>query len=487
MDGSWLTGTTPKHDAWFQEKVAPDCDVWLSSGILISNRRVNHQGRKSMMKPQVRSVSLQVLLALAAWSPALTAQATPAQSSPPTQLTAGIRTSVIEAAIGRLEQSYIEADTGKLIGEQLRRKLQSGAYDRFDNPAQFADAVTRDLRSLNGDLHLSLRYVTDRGPNRTNPLGDPRRQNFGLGRVEILPGNIGYLEITAFAGGEGYQEAVGDAMRLLARADAIIIDVRRNGGGSGEMSHLVFSHFLGADPVPTIAVKRRSSPEPTIRKSFAEVPGPRRTDVPLYVLTSQSTGSAAEEFSFVLKNHRRATIVGSRTAGAGHMVNGFPIGSGFVLGVSITRVSDPVTGKEWEKVGVQPDRAVPAEAALLEAHAAALRRLVEIGQDQNWNRSLSRILATVEARQTPRQPDQTWLARLAGDYAGRTVSVRNGRLFYARSAGGLGEELTWLGGNRFGLGPTQYLFEEEGNAVRLIVEPPDGTRVSFQRGEPGAG
>lgn len=399
---------------------------------------------------------------------------------------AATRTSVIEAAISRLEQSYIEADTGRLIGEQLRRKLQSGAYDRFDNPAQFADAVTRDLRSLNGDLHLSLRYVTDRGPNRTNPLGDPRRQNFGLGRVEILEGNVGYLEITAFAGAQGYQEAVGDAMRLLARTDAIIIDVRRNGGGSGEMSHLVFSHFLGADPVPTIAVKRRSSPQPTIRKSIAEVPGPRRTEVPLYVLTSQATGSAAEEFSFVLKNLGRATIVGSRTAGAGHMVNGFPVGSGFVLGVSITRVSDPATGKEWEKVGVQPDRVVPAEAALLEAHAAAVRRLMENSPDQDWNRSLTRILTTLEARQTARQPDAAWLNRLAGEYAGRAVSVRSGRLFYARRTGGLSEELTWLGGNRFGLGATQYLFEEEGSVVRLVIEPPDGTRVTFQRGEPGA-
>jgi hypothetical protein len=400
-----------------------------------------------------------------------------AQVSPAGNLDRDTRASVIGAIATRLAASYIEPDTGRMIGDRLRAKLDQGAYHGLDNPAQFADAVTRDLRALNGDLHLSLRYVPDGSPGRGNPLGDPRRQNFGLGRVELLPGNVGYLEITAFAGAPGSREAVGDALRLLERAEAIIIDVRRNGGGSGEMSHLVFSHFLGPEPVPTIAVKRRGSPEPQVRRSVADVPGPRRPDVPLYVLTSQATGSAAEEFSFVLKNHQRARIVGTRTAGAGHMVNSFPVGSGFMLGVSITRVSDPVTGKEWEGVGVQPDLPVPAEAALDAAHAEALRTLIGAERDSAWTATLQRVLATVEARRNPRTPDPALVARLAGEYEGRVVTVSAGKLFYARRAGGLPEELVWLGENRFGLGSTQYVFGKD----QLIVEMADGQRVELVR------
>ncbi|HEX9893917.1 MAG TPA: S41 family peptidase, partial [Gemmatimonadales bacterium] len=393
-----------------------------------------------MIRSFLRSSRSVVPLMLLALSPpaGLVAQAAVA---PPTRLTAQIRSAVIDTVVARLARIYVEADTGVLIGQGLRKKLAAGAYDQLDNPAQFGEAVTRDLRAINGDLHLSLRFAPGGGENRSGPQGDPTRQNFGLGRVDILDGNVGYLEITGFAGARGYQEVVADALRFLARTDAVIIDVRRNPGGSGEMSHFVFSHFLSATPVPTIRVKRRAPSEPVVRRSLAEVPGPRRPEVPLYVLTSQSTGSAAEEFSFVLKNQRRATIVGSRTAGAGHMVNIVRAGHGFLLGLSITRVSDPETGKEWEGVGVQPDIAVPAERALVEAHVAALRTILSANTDADWGRRLERFLATADARRNPQPIDPARLARLAGNYDGRVVSISNGRLFLARRAGGLGEEL----------------------------------------------
>src|SRR6185503_2570355 len=125
-----------------------------------------------------------------------------------------------------------------------------------------------------------------------------------------------------------------------------------------------------------------------LQKSVAEVPGPRRTEVPLYVITSRNTASAAEEFSFVLKNLKRATLVGDRTAGAGHMVGGYPLPYGFVAGVSITRVSDPRTGAEWEGIGVQPDKRVPAEQALAVAHGMALRAAAQRAQSDDKRRTL---------------------------------------------------------------------------------------------------
>src|SRR5262249_8376863 len=178
------------------------------------------------------------------------------------------------------------------------------------------------------------------------------------------------------------------ALRFLERTDAMIIDVRRNPGGSGVMSHLLFSHFLPAESVPTIRVKSRAAPEPEIRHSVVDVPGPRRPQVPLYVLTSRRTGSAAEEFSFVLHNLHRATLVGERTAGAGHMVNFVDVPQGFVLGVSITRVSDPKTGAEWEAVGVPVDKAVDADRALTVAQQDALHLLPDRAPDPDRTRRL---------------------------------------------------------------------------------------------------
>jgi hypothetical protein len=280
-------------------------------------------------------------------------------------------------------------------------------------------------------------------------------------------------------GAPGVDQVVADALRVLERTDAVIIDVRRNGGGSGEMSHLVFSHFLGAQPVPTINVVNRGTGERREQRSVAEVPGPRRPDVPLYVLTSQATGSAAEEFSFVLKNLGRATVVGDRTAGAGHMVGGFNASNGFVTGVSITRVTDPRTGREWERVGVQPDVKVAPERALDAAHALALRAVAAKSSDAAHRRTLDLTAETMDARARGIRPDAARLARLACTYEGdRSVEVSEGRLWYRRRSG-VPQELVALGGDRFALGATRLAFDTTGAATRLTIEQPDGTTLAY--------
>jgi len=419
--------------------------------------------------------TIAAVCAVYAATPPLAAQA------PVTRLTAPIRAAVIDTVAAQLGRVYVEADTGLLIGAALKRRLAAGAYDGIENPAQFAELVSRDLRSVNGDLHLGLSYSpTPPGQGGGGPagFGDPGKVNFGMGRVEILDGNVGYLEITGFLGAKGYEQVAVDALEFLARTDAIIIDLRRNGGGSGEMSHFIFSHFLGAEPVKTITVKRRAPAEPVVRQSLATVPGPRRTDVPVYLLTSQNTASAAEEFTFVLHNQKRVTIVGSRTAGAGHMVNGLQSGYGFTVGISITRVSDPATGREWEGTGVLPDIAVAPERALLEAHADAVRKLAATSPD---SARLNRLVVALDAKRKPVSVDQARLARFAGTYEGRQLAVAEGKLTYARRAGGLGEELTPLGGNRFALGATQFEFAEAGGQVTLVVEQANGTRLTLKK------
>jgi len=187
-----------------------------------------------------------------------------------------------------------------------------------------------------------------------------------------------------------------------------------------------------------------------------------------------------------LKNQRRASLVGTRTAGAGHMVAFRPMGHGFTLGASITRVSDPATGLEWEQVGVQPDVAVPAERALVEAHAAALRAILAAPSTAVARTLvLTRLLAAVDAERQPIPIDTRRLARFAGTYDGRVVALVEGRLVYTRVAGGLSEVLVPLGRDRFALGATQLVFEEQAGTVRLTIDQPDGTQVSFARSKPG--
>jgi hypothetical protein len=117
------------------------------------------------------------------------------------------------------------------------------------------------------------------------------------------------------------------------------------------------------------------------------------------------------------------------------MVNHFPLPDGFTAGVSITRVSDPRTGAEWEATGVQPDVAVPADRALPEAHMAALRDLAAKSDDPARRRRLEWAAEWVEADARRDILDATRAQAVVGRYEGeRAVTLVDGRLMYARAA-----------------------------------------------------
>jgi retinol-binding protein 3 len=312
---------------------------------------------------------------------------------------------------------------------------------------------------------------------RRRPGDAERLINHGLRKVEILPGNIGYLLVDEFAGGDGVGDAIAGALRFLERTDALIIDVRNNRGGSGEMSHLLFSHFLGASPVPTIRVRDRVRGTDEVLPSDSIVPGPRRTDVPLYVLTSRATVSAAEEFAFVLRRLKRATLVGDRTIGAGHMNAISPIGHGFTLSVSFARVSDPETGAEWEKVGVQPHIAVPPAQALDKAQALALRAIAERTSDPMRGAQLRSQAEVADARMAGKTASPAVLASAPGRYTGgRLVEATGGVLWYT-GLNGQRTELVAVGDDWFALGDQRMRFEGD----RIVVKRPDGSTYAFDR------
>jgi hypothetical protein len=450
------------------------------------------------------------------------ASADPSAAAAPHPLDAATRARVLEGLYQNVGDHYVEPDTAKMLVDAVRRREEAGAYDALTDPVAFAEAVTRDLRSVNHDLHLSLRYTAPGapapgggmrrivvapggpgaapdGPHAGQPTADfggmdesfireARSKNFGLTKVEVLPGNIGYLEVTGFMGVPGSDEAVAAALRFLERTDAVIVDLRQNPGGSGQMSDYLMSHFLPATPVNTVKVKSRESAEPVILQSIADVAGPRRTDVPLYVLTSRGTGSAAEAFSFVLKNQGRATLVGEPTSGGSHMVNFFPLGDGFSAGVSITRVSDPRTGAEWEGIGVQPDVRVPADDALTTAQLAALRVLRPKASDDRQRRRYDWAMAWVEAQAGPASLEPARAAALVGRYEGeRSVTLSGGRLMFTRGPRAA-IPLAPLRDGWFGVTPEiRITFADGPHAASMTEERLDGTRSSYARESDPAG
>ncbi len=403
-------------------------------------------------------------------------------SAPPPSINVATQRAVIDSVASSLEREYVDADTGRLIANHLRRRFRDGAYTSRTDPTAFASAVSTDLKAINGDEHLFLTWngaPSGMGPvPMMRPPGNAERLiNHGLRKVEILSGNVGYLVIDEFAGGDGFGEAIAGALRFLERTDAIIIDVRNNRGGHGEMSHLLFSHFLPARPVPTIRVRDRLRGVDEVLHSDSVVPGPRRPDVPLYVLTGRATVSAAEEFAFVLRRLGRASIVGDRTLGAGHM-NGFsPVGHGFTVSVSFARVSDPVTGAEWEKVGVQPTIVAAPGAALDVAHAAALRAIAERSSDPVRQAQLRGQAEVTEARVAGTTASAAVLKTAPGRYTdGRLVEATGGTLWYT-GLNGQRTALVALADDWFALGDQRVRFEGD----RMTVRRPDGSTYAFER------
>jgi len=447
---------------------------------------------------------LRALLCVGVALPAPAASQAPPRPAAPL-LDAAARRDVVDTVAAQLVRFYVDADTGRLIARHIRERLVAGAYGRLATPEDFAAGLTADLRVINGDLHLGVRYApglptehpgagglsTPRprppgspAPDEPQPtpamLADWRSANFGFERADRLDGNVGYLEVRGFFDVPEAFAAAEAALGFLERTDAVIFDLRDMPGGSGDMSNWLISHFTGRDTVPSLAITNRSAGDSVVRWTLAQVPGRKRPDVPLYILTSAGTASAGEDFTFVLHNLGRATLVGERTAGAGHNNAFLDSGHGFVVSLSYTRVMDPRTGREWERVGVHPDVPVAADSALEVAHMLALRAIAARAPGPERKHELELTAEAMEARLHPRRIPRTLLQRYAGTYGERSLTLRGDTLMFRRARYPF-RPLVPLNDSTFALASVERVTIERARAgaprLRLVRENGDTVRA----------
>jgi retinol-binding protein 3 len=290
------------------------------------------------------------------------------------------RDGVLRKAAEIVESKYVLADRAKGFADAFRARSAAGAYDALTDPAAFAAKVTADLVAITGDKHLNFRVVvaSDVGEEASGSLHHPVRyyrlrlkENAGFQRLEWLEPGIGYLDLRRFYSFDQAKPMVLAAMTFLAEARVIIIDVRENGGGSGDY---LSSYFL---PYPTQLSGSYARESGTLTESWTrgDTGLAPRLDVPLFILIGPNTFSAAESFAYDMQALKRATLVGEPTGGGAHSVDVFPVADRFEFYISTERSVSPVTGGNWEGTGVIPDIRVPApsalEAALPEARKAA--------------------------------------------------------------------------------------------------------------------
>ncbi|MEO8182770.1 MAG: S41 family peptidase [Deltaproteobacteria bacterium] len=292
---------------------------------------------------------------------------------------AELRHTAIEAIARQLQAHYVVAETAARVSTVLRKKQARGDYDARTDAIDFADALTRDLRRLARDKHLGLRF----GPLPPEPSVDgpapPWLANvgYGFGPVERLEGNVAHLVINGFPPlFEVERQAIAEHMSAIADAAAVIIDLRGNGGGFPPTVTLMASYFFDEQPVQLNRIYRRDTNHTNEQWSERVVPGQRfGVKKPVYVLTSPQTFSGGEGFAYALQAQGRALVIGQDTAGGAHPTQPYPVAGGFVLMVPWGESISPITGTNWEGIGVVPDVATPADEALETAHRLALEQL----------------------------------------------------------------------------------------------------------------
>lgn len=386
------------------------------------------------------------------------------------------RSSIIDSVSAALRAEYVFPDVATKMEALLRKNLKQGAYEKLTNPDDFTVKITEDLQSISHDKHLHVRYIppgTQRDEVKLSPeerrrlqLAQQRARNFGFQKVEILPGNIGYIDFRYFAEAKDGGPTAIAAMNFLAHTDAIIFDLRQNGGGNPSMIQLLSSYlFEESVHLNSFYIRKGDSTQQFWTQECVQ--GPKMTAIPVYVLTSSFTFSGAEEFSYNMKSMKRGTIIGETTGGGAHPVNlrEFPV-LNISMAVPFGRAINPITGTNWEGVGVEPDIKAPANKALTVARAEALKELIRRTSDEPRKGRLSWSLDGLTTEMNPVRPADSVLNSCAGNFGPRSIRFENGTLYYRR-----------VGRPEFRLIPM--------GADRFMVESLDYFRLQFRRDSSG--
>ena len=345
------------------------------------------------------------MLLLLALSIANVAVAQPEQ--PDLTIDAATRTQVIDTMLKRLNDSYVFPEVAKKMEQSIRDRAAKKEYDQITSAKEFAMTLTKDLQAVSNDKHLRVRYshrgIPERGPRR-EPTAEEREErkrelswmNHGFTKVERLAGNIGYIEFRNFMDEELGADTVAAAMNFVNGTDALIIDLRGNGGGNPAMVALICSYLFGPEPVHLNDLYWREGNRTDEFWTRKEVAGKRYLNKDVYVLTSKRTFSGAEEFSYNLKNLKRATIIGETTGGGAHPGGGFRLSENFGIFVPTGRAISPITKTNWEGTGVTPDIAVPADQALTIARITALKKSLTKLQNPDFKEGVQEEIAKLE-------------------------------------------------------------------------------------------
>jgi retinol-binding protein 3 len=401
----------------------------------------------------------------------------------PLPLNSGEQELVIDSLVIMLNREYVFPEKAKEMGDLLQKNLKEGVYNAYTEPDNFGVKITQDLQSVSHDLHLRISYgpeeiaayrkqteSTDKEAVEKETLKELSSRNFGFREVKIMDGNIGYLKLNSFVDTKYGAQTAAAAMQMMAYTDAVIIDLRDNGGGSPSMIQFITTYLLD-DYTHLNSFYWRPTDELQQFWTLPYIPGLAMPDVDVYVLTSNRTFSAAEEFTYNLKNLKRAVIIGETTGGGAHPVDFMIINDNFGISMPKGRAINPITKTNWEGTGITPDYQAAAPAALDRALEIALDSLMRKTEDPDKKFAYQWSLEGLKAKNNPPELEESVMKKYAGTYEVRTLTFEDGSLYYQRE-----------GRPKFRMVPmdeTTFMFEElQYFRLKIIVE--NGKAVAIE-------
>jgi hypothetical protein len=386
-------------------------------------------------------------------------------------LSADKRGSVIREVAEVIDSNYFDADKAHKISKELLNDLSAGKYNDIKDSNMLAAEMTKTLSKH--DKHFNMRFTggqeqqrvrqRSHASNESDPYAALRRRNFGYSEVKLLPGNVGYIKLNEFADIQGAIETAIGALKFIENTDAVVFDLRENTGGAPSMVQFLISHFLpsgGETLINTFVSRDREYPREMW--SLNTHPVGNRPEVPLYILTSGSTGSAGEAFPYHLKAMGRGTVVGETTYGAGNPGHPFALdGENYSLFISTGGARNPITHTNWEGTGAIPNIDVSAELALDTALVDIYKKLGESNEDPIQKMSLDWATELLSIKLNPVVLSEKDMQRYQGVFGSRKVYVENGELLYQREGASV-LHLVPLGNDRFA-------FSESDN-YRIVIK-----------------
>ena len=404
---------------------------------------------------------------------------------------------VIDSVSSIMAASYLFPGTGIKMGQVITENFNRKEYDRYTDAIGFAAKLTEDLVAVSHDRHIRVFFdpdwvkqsrtaVTKQDSLAVLSRDLPRwkKENFGFKEVKILPGNIGYVNLTGMMDIKFGGETGVAAMNFLSNTDALIIDFRENHGGS-DMGTLLASYLFDGNPVMLAELHLREGNKIIQEWTLAHVPGKRMPHTPVYILTSNFTFSAAEAIAQRLKVLKRAITIGERTGGGAHITDQKAATDRFCVFVPYGRsIGDPEKDIDWEGVGVIPDIAASAEDALTTAYITSLENLIKTGKDTTntyqWH------LDNAKAKQKPFDQNSNFKQKCTGLFGDISISMQNAELLYRKGMGAI-YHLIPQSGDTFVVDELSYLRvrfnESDGKIVSLTRFYEDGSERTAARTE----